>query len=44
MPGSEYVVIDNASHLSHAEQPESFNRVVRDFLKRSEAKALTRDR
>lgn len=37
MPGSEFAVIENASHLSHAEQPALFNRVVRDFLKRSES-------
>lgn len=36
MPGSEFAVIEDASHLSHAEQPVKFNRVVRDFLKRAE--------
>jgi proline iminopeptidase len=44
MPGSEYAVIENASHLSHAEQPDMFNRAVRDFLNRSESNPRTRDR
>jgi 3-oxoadipate enol-lactonase len=30
--GSELVVIDNASHVSNIEQPEQFNRALRDFL------------
>lgn len=42
MPGSEYAVVENASHLSHADQPVMFHRVVRDFLRRSEGNARTR--
>jgi len=44
MPGSDFAVIENASHLSFVEQPESFNRVLREFLRRSEDNALTRAR
>jgi 3-oxoadipate enol-lactonase len=33
-PGSELVVIPNASHLSNLEQPEAFNRALLDFLSR----------
>lgn len=40
MPGSRFAVIEDASHLSWSEQPAAFNRVVRDFLNRSEAAAL----
>ncbi len=36
MPGSQFVVIENASHLSHAERPEAFNRTLRAFLRRAE--------
>ena len=39
MPGSEFAVIENASHLSHVEQPANFNRRVREFLERSETKS-----
>jgi proline-specific peptidase len=38
MPGSEFAVIENASHLSYVEQPEVFDRTVRAFLKRAEAR------
>lgn len=43
MPGSEFAVIENASHLSHAEQPVVFNRLVRDFLQRAESNAPRRN-
>ena len=33
-PGSELVIIPNASHLSNLEQPEAFNRALLDFLAR----------
>jgi len=33
-PGSELVVIPNASHLSNLEQPEAFNRALLEFLAR----------
>jgi 3-oxoadipate enol-lactonase len=33
-PGSELVVIPDASHLSNLEQPEAFNRALLDFLGR----------
>jgi pimeloyl-ACP methyl ester carboxylesterase len=32
IPGSELVVIENASHVSNIEQPEQFNRALREFL------------
>ncbi len=32
LPGSELVIIADASHLSNIEQPEQFNRAVLDFL------------
>jgi len=34
MPGSEFVVIPSASHLSNLEQPEAFNQALLDFLGR----------
>jgi proline iminopeptidase len=42
MPGSQLAVIEDASHLCWAEQPAAFNRVLRDFLRRSEARAPKR--
>jgi 3-oxoadipate enol-lactonase len=30
--GSEFVVIENAAHLSNIEQPDAFNRAVLSFL------------
>jgi 3-oxoadipate enol-lactonase len=33
-PGSELVIIPNASHLSNLEQPEAFNRALTEFLAR----------
>jgi 3-oxoadipate enol-lactonase len=32
--GSQLVVIENASHVSNIEQPEQFNRALKDFLSR----------
>jgi 3-oxoadipate enol-lactonase len=32
IPGSVYSVIENASHLSNLEQPETFNEAIRKFL------------
>jgi len=34
VPGSELVIIPQASHLSNLEQPEAFNRALLDFLQR----------
>jgi 3-oxoadipate enol-lactonase len=34
-PGSELVIIPNASHLSNLEQPEAFNRALLGFLARA---------
>lgn len=39
MPGSEFAVIENASHFAFAEQPGRFNHVVGDFLRRAETHA-----
>lgn len=35
--GSELRIIDDASHLAHLEQPEAYERAVREFLRRHEA-------
>lgn len=32
IPGSQMHVIESAAHLSNVEQPETFNRLLRDFL------------
>ena len=32
IPNSQYVVIENAGHVSNIEQPEEFNRALTDFL------------
>jgi 3-oxoadipate enol-lactonase len=34
IPNAEYHEIENASHLSNLDQPEEFNRVVMEFLKK----------
>jgi 3-oxoadipate enol-lactonase len=34
-PGSELVILPNASHLSNLEQPEAFNRALLNFLARA---------
>jgi proline-specific peptidase len=39
IPGSEYVVMEESSHTSQAEQPEETFALVRDFLSRAEAAA-----
>jgi len=39
LPGSHFKVIENASHLAYAEQPQAYNRVLRAFLKQVEADA-----
>ncbi len=36
--GSEWVMLDDASHLSHVEQPEAYMRAVTDFLARIESR------
>ena len=37
IPGSEYVVMEESSHMAQAEQPEETLALVRDFLSRAEA-------
>ncbi len=32
IPGARMVIIEKAGHLSNLEQPEGFNRAVREFL------------
>ena len=32
IPGSDFVSISSASHIANVEQPEAFNRALRDFL------------
>ena len=34
LPNSKLVIIDNAGHMLNMEQPESFNRIVLDFLEK----------
>jgi 3-oxoadipate enol-lactonase len=34
IPGSDLVIIPNASHLSNLEQPAAFNQALVDFLSR----------
>jgi 3-oxoadipate enol-lactonase len=34
-PGSELVILPDASHLSNLQQPEAFNRALMDFLARA---------
>jgi proline-specific peptidase len=38
IPGSEYVVMEESSHMAQAEQPEETLALVRDFLARAEAR------
>lgn len=38
LPGSEMVVFEGASHMHHIERQEQYLEVVRDFLKRAEAR------
>ena len=33
LPGSQYVVLPGAGHISNMDQPEMFTRSLRDFLK-----------
>ncbi|MEM6761255.1 MAG: alpha/beta hydrolase, partial [Pseudomonadota bacterium] len=37
IPNCELAIIDGAGHVSNMERPETFNRVVRSFLRRAEA-------
>ena len=32
MPGSEYVLLDPAAHISNVERPDAFNKALTDFL------------
>jgi len=32
VPGAKFVGIPQASHIANVEQPEAFNRALRDFL------------
>lgn len=38
MPGSRFIILEGASHLSWVEQPATFMRVVSAFLRQSEAR------
>lgn len=38
LPGSELVVFEQSSHVAHLEEPERYLQVVRDFLRRAEAR------
>ncbi|MEQ8766199.1 MAG: proline iminopeptidase-family hydrolase [Planctomycetota bacterium] len=37
LPGSEYAVIEDASHLTFAERPQEHHRIVGDFLRRHDS-------
>jgi proline iminopeptidase len=39
VPGSELVVFEGSSHNPHLEEPERYLAVVRDFLRRAEARS-----
>jgi proline iminopeptidase len=39
VPGAEMIVFEHSSHLPHLEEPEPYQRAVRDFLKWSDATA-----
>ena len=39
IPGSEWVIFENSSHMPHLEEPERFRQVLSDFLNRVEDKA-----
>ena len=36
LPGSEMVVLEDASHEHHLEKPDEYLAIVRDFLRRQE--------
>ena len=36
IPGSEWVIFENSSHMPHIEEPERFMRVLNQFLRRAE--------
>lgn len=36
-PGSEFVILENASHEHHLEKPEEYLHIVRDFLRKQES-------
>ena len=37
IPGSEFAIFENSSHMAHMEEPGEFDRVLRDFLRRAAA-------
>ncbi len=37
LPGSEFHVVEDASHMQHVEQPEQFMELVENFLRRAES-------
>jgi proline-specific peptidase len=39
IPGAESLIFENSAHCSPVEEPEEYQRVVRDFLRRNEAAA-----
>jgi L-proline amide hydrolase len=40
IPGSEWVLFEESSHMPHEEEPERFRQVVSGFMERSEAAAM----
>ncbi len=41
IPGSEWVVLENSSHLAHVEEPELYMQTVRAFLERVESQSAS---
>ncbi len=41
VPGSELVVFEESSHMPHLEEPDRYQRVLRDFLHRAEQARTT---
>jgi L-proline amide hydrolase len=39
IPGSEWVMFEESSHMPHVEEPERFQQVVADWMKRHDAGA-----
>ena len=41
IPGSEWVIFEESSHMPHIEEPEKFRQVLGEFLSRVEARQLS---
>ena len=43
IPGSEWVIFEESSHMAHAEEPERYMQVLDDFLTRVEERVAAGD-